>query len=148
MSRSFIFFVLAALIACSPSVSPPTPPPTSAAAAPTVAPASSPAVLSPGLTEAMSRVRGLLVDPTDAAIQAAFSPAFLAHIPPNKVKSVFGQAKSHLGSCNDEQVVKLENDTTAVVRVNCDGGADNVAITINPEPPHLIERLLVKPATP
>src|SRR5882762_3292877 len=111
MSRSYVFFVLVTLIACSPSVSPPVPPSTSAAAAPTVAPATSPPVLSPGLTKAMGRVRGLLVDPTDLAIQAAFSPAFLAHIPPDKVKSVFGKAKSHLGSCNGEQIVlKLEDE--------------------------------------
>jgi hypothetical protein len=64
------------------------------------------------------------------------------------VKSVFSEAKSYLGSCNGQHVVKLESETTAVVRVDCDRGADNVVITINPEPPHLIEGLLLKPATP
>ena len=96
----------------------------------------------------MARVNGLLVDPTDEAIRAAFSPEFLAHIPPDKVKSVFGQAKAHLGSCSGQQVVKLENATSAVVRLNCDRGADILTIAISPQPPHLIEGLLLKRATP
>jgi hypothetical protein len=100
------------------------------------------------LAEAMTRVRGLLVDPTDAAIQAAFTPTFLAHIPPDKVKEVFGHAKSDLRVCKDQQVVKIEDDTSALVRLNCDGGIANVTIKILPDAPHLIDALIIKPAKP
>ena len=125
--------------------------PSSAATAPTASasagPHASPALaLSPGLTEAMGRVKGLLTAPEDAAIQAAVSSTFLAHIPPEKVKEVFGHANAHLGACNDQQIVSVEGDTSAVVLLKCERSADKVSITINPAAPRLIEGLLMKPA--
>jgi hypothetical protein len=147
--------VLVTTCACSSNPAPvtqPSPSPALSSATPeTPVPATAPSsqvVLSPALAEAMGRVRGLLVDPADPAIQAAFSPTFLANIPPDKVKDVFGHAKSDLGSCKDQQVISVESDISAIVRLNCDKGAATVTIAVKPDPPHLIERLLFKPAAP
>ncbi len=96
----------------------------------------------------MDRVKGLIVDPTDSAIQAAFSPMFLSQIPPDKVKDVFTRTKFGVGVCKDQQVVTVDSVTSADLRLSCERGATTVSIVVNADAPHLIERLLLKPVVP
>lgn len=104
--------------------------------------------LSPALAEALGRVRGLLGDPNDAAIRAAFSPTFFAAVPPAKVKALFLQLKTGLGACTSDHPTSISDDTRAIVQIQCDHGAINAALTVNPGAPHLLEGLVLKPATP
>jgi hypothetical protein len=91
-------------------------------------------------------VQGLTVDASDAAIQAAFSPTFLAAVPPDKVKALFTQLHGGMGACKDHKPVTVKDDTKAIVRLQCEHGALNATIQVNPAPAHLIDGLLLKPA--
>lgn len=137
------------LLACGGSQEP-APAAPSASSAPTgsatAAPASSTG-LSPAIEEAIGRVQGLTADPNDAAIQSTFSPAFLASVPADKVKSLFTSVHGDIGACTQHTPVKVKDETTAVVRLQCEHGALNATIAVNPAPPHLIEGLLLKPAS-
>jgi hypothetical protein len=128
----------AASAAPTPSAAP------AASAAPAGSGSASPASadLSPIIEEAIGRVQGLTADPSDAAIQATFSPKFLAVVPAEKVKSTF--TGMH---CTQHTAVKVKDETTAIVRLQCEKGTFNAAIIVNPAPPHLIEGLLLKPAS-
>lgn len=113
-------------------------------------PAASPApatALPPVVEEAIGRVQGLVVHPNDAAIKATFSPTFLAAVPADKVKALFTQLKGSVGACKEHRAEQVKNDTTALVRLQCERGAINATIVVSPAPPHLIEGLLFKPAS-
>ena len=96
--------------------------------------------------EAMARVQGLITDPNDAAIKATFSPTFLATIPPDKVKAVFVATKAAVGECKERRAVLVKDQMGALVRLQCECGAVDATIAVNPAPPHLIDGLLLKPA--
>ena len=140
--------LLAALTACAAeSAAPPqapTPPPIAASALP-VAPGAPATALPPVLEEAIGRVQGLLGDANDAAINATFSPTFLAAIPAEKAKAVFTAAKARVGACKEHRAEQVKNETTAVVRLQCERGAINATIVVDSAPPHQIDGLLLKP---
>jgi hypothetical protein len=117
-----------------------------AAAAPPVASTAPVAALPPLVDEAIGRVQGLVVDANDAAIKATFSPTFLAAIPTDKVKALFTQVKEQVGACKERRAEQVKNDTSALVRLQCERGAINATIVVSPAPPHLVEGLLLKPA--
>jgi hypothetical protein len=147
--------VVVTLAACAGSAepAPATPSPASSSAssaAPTPTSSAAPAigdVLPPLVEEAIGRVQGLTVDPSDAAIQATFSPTFLASVPADKVKALFTQLRGDVGACKEHHAVHVKNDSTALVRLQCERGAVNATVVVNPAPPHLIEGLLLKPAS-
>jgi len=91
-------------------------------------------------------VLALLADPNDAAINATFSPTFLAAVPPEKGKAVLAAAKADVGTCKERRLVeaKVKSDTAAQVRLQCERGAENVTVVVNAAPPHLIEGVLLK----
>jgi hypothetical protein len=103
--------------------------------------------LSPALEVALQRVQGLLVDPSDAAIRAAFAPSFLEHIPVERSREVFQRVNTRAGSCRAYEITSIESETRAVVRLPCARGAVRVELTIEPAAPHLMTRLLLKPAS-
>jgi hypothetical protein len=100
----------------------------------------------PLVDEAMGRVQALFADPSEAGIKATFSPAFLAAVPPDKVKQLFTAMNGELGACKERHAVQVKNDMAALVRVQCERGAIHATIAVNPAPPHLVEGLLLKPA--
>jgi hypothetical protein len=141
------------LLACGGSQEPapaaPAPAPVASAApagSGTAAPASATS-LSPIVEEAIGRVQGLTADPSDAAIQSTFSKAFLAAVSADKVKSLFTSMHGDTGACTQHTAVKVKDETSAIVRLQCEHGAVNAAIVVNPAPPHLVEGLLLKPAS-
>jgi hypothetical protein len=144
------------LLACGGAAAPPpaaaapaaaAPPPAAAAPPPSAAAAPAAALATPPLVEeAMGRVNGLLADPSDAAITAAFSPTFLAAVPPEKVKGLFTAMKAQLGACTERHAVDVKSDRSALVRLQCERGAVHATVVVNGAPPHLIDGLLLKPA--
>jgi len=154
--------LLLTLTACGGAAAPPpaAPPPAPAgpaahAAAPAApvdpggapSPPAAPAVALPPLVEeAMGRVQGLLAGPGDAAIQATFSPTFLAAVPGDKVKALFTELQKQLGACKDRRAVEVKNDRAALVRLQCERGAVLATVVVNAAPPHLIDGLMLKPA--
>jgi hypothetical protein len=159
-SRALLFTTMTCvLVACAgagpsppaPPASPPvvaTSPPISGA--PTLSPVTPAAgtdqALSPALAEALDRVRGLLAATTRAAIETTFSPAFLTKIPADKVKDLLSELHDQMGTCGATQILKIKSDTAAVVQIQCAHGGLNVALVVKPEPPHLLDGLLLKPA--
>jgi hypothetical protein len=152
MRRSHVLSAFAPLLfACSPAEAPPAV--TVQAAPQVVAAPTAPAIatvpgLSPALTEALGRLRGLFADPNDAAIQAAFSPTFLASVPADQVKTVFAQARAGVGACTEQRPMTVKSETTTVIHIQCERGALTATLVVNPAPPHLVEGLLIKPAGP
>ena len=145
--------VLSTLAACGSS---PAPAPTMTASAPTTSatPAAAPATaaatttaLPPPVEEAIRRVQGLTADAADAAIPATFSPTFLASVPADKVKALFTQLHSEIGACKEHRAVQVAGETKALVRLQCERGALDATIVVNPASPHLIDGLLLKPAS-
>jgi hypothetical protein len=146
-ARGLFFVALLTAAGCSGA-----PPPLSAAPIPSAEPsalapaAPDTAPLPPLVEEGMGRVHSLLADPSDAAIQAAFSPRFLAAVPPEKVKAIFSGIKEEHGVCPKHAPLTVKDETAAAVRVECDHGAIDASILVNPSIPHLIEGLVLKPA--
>jgi len=146
LAVSPLLVTLAGCGSAQPSPAATTAPSPSPAASATPAPAAAglPAVVA----EAMGRVQTLLANPGDAAaMQATFSPSFLTGIPAEKMKGLFTAIKSQLGACKDQSAVQVKSDTTAVVRVKCEHGDLDVTVQVNPAPPHLVEAILLKPAS-
>lgn len=141
--------VLATVLgACGPAMTASGPSSLSATTAAVESASSPPQALSPALGEAMGRVRGLLADPTDAAIHTTFSPGFLASIPPDEVKAIFAHTKAHLGTCTKDRPIQVQGETSATVRIECQRGALSANLVINPAAPYLLDYLLLKTATP
>jgi hypothetical protein len=43
--------------------------------------------------------------------------------------------------------VQVKDETAAVVRLSCERGGVNATIVVNPAPPHLVDGILLKPAS-
>jgi hypothetical protein len=144
MSGRLVFLVPVAVVAlggCATEAPPP-------AAAPVVPAAPPGPALPPVLEEAIGRVKSLIGDPNDAAIKASFSPTFLTSVSPEKVKAVLSATNAQVGACKAHRAEQVKNDFgwAAEARLQCERGAINASIVVNPAPPHLIEGLLLKPA--
>jgi hypothetical protein len=138
---------LVLVAACGGVVEVNPPPATVVASTPALAPSAVPVAALPAPVEdAIVRVQGLFVDPSDAAIAATFSPTFLAAVPPDKVKGIFTAAKAQVGTCKEHRAEQVKNETSATVRLQCERGAVSATIVVNPAPAHLVDGLLIKPA--
>lgn len=113
------------------------------AASPTSGPA--PDTLSPALSEAMERVMALMADPSDDRIRSTLSSTFLSAIPPEKVKETFAKVRADRGTCSQYEAAAIEGETSADLVVHCERGDASLSITIAGSPPHLVERLVVRP---
>ncbi len=143
------FSLLLGAVACGGSQKPadtPAPATSSAAASASASAPSTPDALPEPVAAAVTRVRAMLDKVDDAQIQAAFSSAFLASIPPAKVTEVFNQTHKSVGPCTSHKPLKIKNSTTAVVRIDCQDGAIDATIVVKPESPYLMDGLLLRPA--
>ena len=88
-----------------------------------------------------------MVNPSDEAIQEAFTASFLAEIPPQKVKDTLARGRAARGTCSKHEVVSIKSDFGAVLRLTCERGLARVAIAVDPLPPHAITGLIIRPAS-
>jgi beta-lactamase class A len=72
-----------------------------------------------------------------------FSPAFLVRIPPAEVAEVATQLKSSYGKALSVQRVEAESPTAGTVFVRFERALLRLRMALGPEPPHLVEGLLV-----
>jgi hypothetical protein len=148
--RPLFHVLLVTLAACGTAEPPAAAPPPAATPAPATpapaTPAAPAATLPPLVDEAIGRVLGLIADPNDAAIKAAFSPTFLAAVAQEKIKAILTGVKTDVGACKERRPVEVKSDTAALVRLQCQRGAVHATVTVNAAPPHFIEGLLLKPA--
>jgi beta-lactamase class A len=72
-----------------------------------------------------------------------FSPAFLAGIPPAQVSSVAARLKSSYGKPQSLQRVEASSPTGGIVFVRFERAVVRLQMAVAPQPPHLVEGLLV-----
>ena len=126
---------LVLVVACGGAESPPAAGPAAAAATRLPAP----------LDAGLSRVRALIDLPDRRGVEDAFSSAFLAQIPVEKVQAVFLEAHA-VGPCNLQKVVSTESDTSGKVHLSCTTGGEDVTLSVESAPPYKITLLIIKPS--
>jgi len=128
-------------------------PATSAAAPPAAASASSAspagaaadASLPDPIAAAIGRVRGMLEAVDDGKIKEAFSPDFLAKVPPAQVTQVFTDLHKKAGACSGQQPLKIKGTTMAQFRITCEHGQLDAKLVVDANAPYLIQGLLMGP---
>ena len=135
MRFSLLALLLPLVVACGGAESP-------AAAAP--GPASAPSLPAP-LDAAITRVRALIDLPDRRGVEDAFSSAFLAQIPVEKVQAVFLEAHA-VGPCALQKVVSTESATSGKVHLSCTTGGEDVTLSVESAPPYKITLLIIKPS--
>ena len=139
--------VLAAAAGCGSSAPPAAAPTGSAQGAPApeskAAPGAASAIPKP-VNEAIDRVRAAIGQPDDAHIRATFSPTFLEHVSTTQIHDLFLSIHEHTGDCSKQELVERKTDEQAVVRLVCARGNYLGAVTVNAEPSHLIDGLVLK----
>jgi hypothetical protein len=130
-----VIVLLPLVVACGGAESPP-------AAGP--GPAAGPHLPAP-LDAAVSRVRALIDLPDQRGIEEAFSSAFLAHIPVDRLQGVFLEAHT-VGPCNLQRVLSTESETSGKVHLACTTGGEDVTLAVESAPPYKITLLIIKPS--
>jgi CubicO group peptidase (beta-lactamase class C family) len=92
---------------------------------------------------AMRRVRRLLYTVDRAAIEAAFSPEFLASRPAESLVKFFQNFYDQVGDCGNATVVRADTPTTAEIEFTCQSHTARVVLEADPAPPHLVRALTV-----
>jgi beta-lactamase class A len=72
-----------------------------------------------------------------------FSPAFLAKIPPAQVALVAAQLKSSYGKAQSLQRIEPSGSTAGTVFVRFERAVVRMEMAVGPQPPHLVEGLIV-----
>ncbi|HYW14583.1 MAG TPA: serine hydrolase [Allosphingosinicella sp.] len=72
-----------------------------------------------------------------------FSPAFLAKLPPAQVAVVAAQLKSSYGKARKVERVEASSPTAGIVLVRFERALVRIRMAVGPQPPHLVEGLLV-----
>ena len=109
----------------------------------TPSPGGAPRALSPALSAAADRVKGLLARVDDAAIDQAFSPAFLKSVSRGDVKALFEDLGPKVGACGAPENVDADGNE-GVVRLTCERAVVSAKIVAQAAPPHLMDGLIVK----
>jgi outer membrane protein TolC len=111
---------------------------------PNANPPSPPAAMSPAMTTAADRVKGLLASPDDAAIAQAFSAKFLESVPAAKIKALFADLGPKVGACGSADPVDVDAAATqGAVRFTCEKATVVAKIVAQPSPPYLMDGLLL-----
>lgn len=94
---------------------------------------------------AFSRRAGELVRMLNGELppQRFFSPAFLARIPPAQVATVTAQLKSSYGKAQSLERVEATGPTAGIAFVRFERAVVRLQMAVGPQPPHLVEGLLV-----
>jgi pyruvate/2-oxoglutarate dehydrogenase complex dihydrolipoamide acyltransferase (E2) component len=133
--------------ATSPPASPSASAPASAAAsAPAAGAASADAPLPDPIATAMGRVRAMIDAVDDAKIKEAFSPDFLAKVPPAQITQVFTEVHKSFGACTGQTPLALKGTTQAHLLVTCEHGKLDAKVAVDANAPYLIQGLLIRPA--
>lgn len=98
--------------------------------------------MSPAMTAAADRVKGLLAAADDGAIAQAFSPKFLESVPAAKVKALFSDLGPKVGACGAAEPVDLDDDKGSV-RFTCEKATVVAKIVAQSSSPYLMDGLLV-----
>jgi hypothetical protein len=95
---------------------------------------------------AIGRVRGMLDAVDDAKIKEAFSPDFLASVPPAKLTQLFTEAHKNLGACSGQQPLAVKGNTEARYRITCEHGQLDAKLVVDANTPYMIQAMLIQPA--
>jgi hypothetical protein len=125
---------------------PQSPAPAAAATGATAQPGSAEAQPPAPVAVAMGRVRSMMDAVDDAKIKEAFSPAFLASIPPAKLTQLFAEVNKRFGACSGQQQLEVKGNTEAHFRLTCEHGQLDAKLLVDASTPYMIQGLLLQPA--
>jgi beta-lactamase class A len=80
---------------------------------------------------------------SQTAPQGFFSPAFLAQIPPERIRAVAAQLRTSYGAPREMQRIEASSPTAGIVYLRFERAVVRLRMAVNAEPPHLVEGLLV-----
>jgi hypothetical protein len=92
---------------------------------------------------AVRRVRRLLHTVDRAAIEAAFSPTFLASQPTESLVKLFENFHDQAGLCVDAHVVRADTPTSAEIELVCESRTALMIVEADPAPPYLVRALTI-----
>ena len=92
---------------------------------------------------ALVHLHAVLADPSPAAIEAAFAPAFLAKIPVNAVVDHVGELAQHVGRCDRHEIAGGGRRLDARATLHCERGTVQLEISGEVAPPHRITGLML-----
>jgi beta-lactamase class A len=72
-----------------------------------------------------------------------FAKAFLAQVPPAQVKAISQQLTAQLGPARSVQRIDAKSAVAGTVFIDCEKGALQLELAVEPQPPHLIQGLLM-----
>jgi hypothetical protein len=72
-----------------------------------------------------------------------FAKAFLAQVPPLQVKAISQQLTAQLGPARAVQRIEAKSAISGSVFIECERGTLQLELAVEPQPPHLIQGLLV-----
>jgi hypothetical protein len=96
---------------------------------------------SPALIERSDGLVRLVNDETPP--DRFFSPAFLAQVPPSRVREIAAQLRASYGPARKAERIDAISPTTGTVAVRFERAVVRMQMAVNPKPPHLVEELLV-----
>jgi hypothetical protein len=80
---------------------------------------------------------------SETAPERFFSPAFLARIPPERVRGTVGQLETSYGRARDVQRIEASSATDGFVLIRFERAVVRLRMAVGPKPPYLVEGLLV-----
>jgi beta-lactamase class A len=101
---------------------------------------------SPELRSRAEQVIALLRGQGEA--DALFSPFFLAEIPPAQIRAVAQRLTAQYGAVQGLERIDTTSPVAGVLQVNFERALLSLSISLQPQPPHLVQGLLVTGAEP
>jgi len=102
--------------------------------------------MSPALQAGAAHVKDLLEHPGQESVIRAFSPRFLAKLPPMALAALAQHIHGKVGACGAAHPQSIDGETKATLRLSCERGAVEAQIAVEPEAPHQLTLLNLHPA--
>lgn len=74
---------------------------------------------------------------------AVFAPVFLAQVPAAQVNAISGQLRSQYGAVRGLEGVETQSPTAGLIRIDYERAVVRMNLSVDPQPPHLIQGLLI-----
>lgn len=104
--------------------------------------ASMPAELAAGL----EHLKAMLAEPSVQTLEEHLSPSFRERVPLQGLLGLLQHLHSRLGACASHQLVSAEGARSGVIRLACERGAVEATLSVEPQPPHLLTGVMLRPA--
>jgi CubicO group peptidase (beta-lactamase class C family) len=104
-----------------------------------------PPLLGAAARAGLDRLRALLAAPERAAVEQAFAPGFLEHVPADQILALLHAVATNAGAVARERVLAAASPNAAKAELTCAAASVLVDLEVEPAPPHRIRSLVIKP---